>query len=113
MVLIGILWYNGVMESQEKPSQKCLELPAFFRPLLWSYDISRVDLQRDRKVIMVNTLNYGDLKHWRWLVSFYGADEVREMITRLPATELRDRVRRLVELLFNIHQLNHASRGTH
>ena len=101
------------MQGEQKSPQAAVQLPSFFHPLLWSYDISRIDLERDKKTIIINALNYGDLKHWQWLVSFYGANGVREIITHIPETELRPRVRRLVALMFNIDEFNHARRGTH
>lgn len=88
-------------------------LPDFFRPLLWSYDIRRIDPQRDRKTIIVQALNYGDLEHWQWLVRTYGREGVRAVLQALPATELRSRVRRLVMLIFSIDAFSHASRSAH
>ena len=101
------------MQEQEKSSQTGLKLPSFFHPLLWSYDASRIDLERDKKAIIVNALNYGDLKHWRWLVSFYGKNEVQKVIVHIPETEFRLRVRPLIALLFTIDTFNHAPRSTH
>ncbi|MFY9463030.1 MAG: hypothetical protein WAP52_02495 [Candidatus Sungiibacteriota bacterium] len=88
-------------------------LPDFFRSILWSYDITRLDPSRDRKAIIVQALNYGDLEHWRWLIRAYGRAGIQEMLHALPMTELRPRVRRLVMLLFGIDTFFHASRSTH
>ena len=87
-------------------------LPRFFEPLLWSYHFSKIDPEKDKKVIIVNAMNYGDLAHWHWLVSFYGKETVRKVLTGIVTTELRPSVRRLVSLLFSIENFNHAPRGT-
>jgi hypothetical protein len=34
-------------------------LPQTFRPLLWSYDFSRIDPLKHKKTIIVQALNYG------------------------------------------------------
>lgn len=86
-------------------------LPEFFKPLLWSYDISQIDVERDKKMIIVNAVNYGDLCHWRWLVQTYGKEEVSNVISRIPVTELRPRVRRLAAIFFSVKNFNYAPRG--
>lgn len=86
-------------------------LPDFFKPILWSYDFGAVDAERDKKTIIINAINYGDLKHWRWIISSYGKEEVKNILTSIPATEMRERVRPLVALVFDINDFNYASRG--
>jgi len=90
-----------------------VSLPDFFRPLLWSYDVGRIDVQRDKRTIIVQALNYGDLEHWRWLIKAYGREGIRETLRTLPVTELRPRVQRLVMLIFGIDVFPYASRSTH
>ena len=88
-------------------------LPDFLKPLLWSYDISKLDLERSKKTVIVNVLNYGNLTHWRWLKATYGKEAVRRLLITIPATELRPRARRLAALLFSVDesQFRHAPRG--
>ena len=87
-------------------------LPETFRPLLWSYNFNRVDPERNRKIIIVQAINYGTLAHWRWLVQRYGRDAVRQLLTTVPATELRPRARHLASLVFGVERFNYAPRGT-
>lgn len=88
-------------------------LPESFKPLLWSYDISRLDVERDKNRIVINAINYGDLSHWRWLVKVYLAEEVRRIIEATPASEFRPGALKLVSLLLGISQHNNAYRSTH
>ncbi len=88
------------------------KLPESFKPLLWSYDFSKVDTERDKKTIVIAALNYGDLAHWRWVVAHYGKEAIRRIIEEAPATEFRDRLRPLIALLFNVNHFNYAPRGT-
>lgn len=92
--------------------KRAARLPAFFKPLLWSYDFSRVDPIRERRAILVNAINYGDLTHWRWLVAFYGKDAVREELVRLRPVELRPQARRLASLVFDLFASDHAPRSS-
>jgi|SRR2546426_776834 hypothetical protein len=72
-------------------------LPETFRPLLWSYDFARIDPLKHKKTIIVQALNYGTLAHWRWLVQSYGR-ELREVLTHVPASEIKPRSLRLASL---------------
>ncbi|MBI4117139.1 MAG: hypothetical protein HY451_00385 [Parcubacteria group bacterium] len=86
-------------------------LPEFFRPLLWSYDFDSLDLSKNKKTVILNTINYGDLKHWRWIINYYGKEEIKKVLETVPARQLRSRVRRLASLIFELQNLNYASRG--
>ena len=61
-----------------------LTLPETFRPLLWSYDFSRIDPLRHKKTIIVQALNYGTLAQWRWLVESYGREGIRDTVAHIP-----------------------------
>jgi hypothetical protein len=88
-------------------------LPETFRPLLWSYDFSRIDPLKHKKTIIVQALNYGTLAHWRWLVQSYGREGVRDVLTHVPASEIKPRSLRLATLVFGVERFNYAPRGTH
>jgi len=95
--------------SKIKNNQK---LPEFFRPLFWSYDFDSLDLEKNSKTIVLNTINYGDLKHWRWLKNHYGKSTIAQILESISATELKQRAGKLAEILFDI-KLNYAPRGAH
>ena len=88
-----------------------MKFPDDFKNLLWSHDISRIDPDRDKTLIIVNTINYGDLEHWKWIRDYYGKEEVKKVLTRIPAGQMRDRVRPLVAIIFQIDEFNHAPRS--
>jgi len=89
-----------------------MRLPDLFKPLLWSYNFSEIDPEKNKKTIIVNAINYGDLRHWRWLVKFYGKEAVRQALISVPASEMRPRARKLASLLFSIILFNNAPRGS-
>jgi hypothetical protein len=94
-----------------KPKTKNLELPLFFKPLFWSYKFYSIDPQRDKKTIILNTINYGEWKHWIWIIKFYGKKEVKKIIEETPRTEFRAPALKLISLLLGIKNLKYASRS--
>lgn len=88
-------------------------LPDTFRPLLWSYGFNRIDPVKHKNTIVLQTINYGTLAQWRWLVQNYGLAGVRDALSSIPATAIRPRARRLAALMFGIDHFNYAPRGTH
>jgi len=78
-------------------------IPKDLFPVLWSYDVAKLDPWRDRHSIIVNTVNYGDLKQWRWLVESYGTKEVQQVLGEAKSsTVLRRRARKLFSLLLTV-----------
>lgn len=90
-----------------------MKLPDFFKPLVWSYDFSCMDTDAHKKTIIVNAINYGDLRHWRWIAEYYGKEAVGRILASIPASELRPRVQKLAGILFALPQFNHAPRSAH
>jgi len=92
-------------------NRKKLLLPEFFKPILWSYKFSDIDIQKHKETIIANAINYGDLKHWHWLVSNYGRNAVAEVLKKIPATGIRPPARRLASVIFSINDFNYVPRG--
>lgn len=91
--------------------KKRKHLPDFFRPILWSYDFSAIDTDKHKEIIIINAINYGNLKHWRWLVSLYGKKTVAGILKEIPVTELRQPARRLASIIFSINDFNYVPRS--
>lgn len=89
------------------------KLPGYFQPILWSYDFKQIDCEKDKQTIIVNAINYGDLEHWRWIKSSYGLDGVHTVLAKVPQTQIRDKVKPLVEILFSFNNWNYALRSSH
>lgn len=86
-------------------------LPALFRPILWSYDFSKINPLQDATLVIVQALNYGTLDHWRWIAEFYGVDRIRRILRDVPQTAVRPGARALAALLFSVTEFRHAPRG--
>ncbi|OHB20868.1 MAG: hypothetical protein A2666_04440 [Parcubacteria group bacterium RIFCSPHIGHO2_01_FULL_47_10b] len=87
------------------------QLPDFFRPIMWSYDLSRVSPEKNITEIITNTLNVGMWEHLKWVVDFYGKERVQSTIINIPETALRPGAIALAKALFNIETLTYASRS--
>lgn len=87
------------------------KLPLFFKHLFWGYDFSSINPDRNKKLVIVNTLNYGDLRQWRWLIKKYGKENLRGIIKIIPESEFREHVIKLIKLLFDIKKFKYASRS--
>ncbi len=86
-------------------------LPDFFKPLFWSYSFDSLDLEKHKKNIILNVINYGDWEHWRWISNYYGKDNIRQVLVETPASELRPQVRKLVAIVFGVSEFKYTSRG--
>ena len=56
-------------------------IPSYIHPFLWSYDISKLDLFRDKKRIITNVLNLGTSEATRWLFGTYTHDDIENAVT--------------------------------
>ena len=78
---------------------KVKQIPAYFRPILWSYNFEKLDPQKNERDIVLNTLNYGNLIHWSWILKSYGKARVWQFVKQSRPTELRPGVRRLAKII--------------
>lgn len=75
-------------------------LPDNFRSILWSYDFEKCDPQKMKNTIIVNTVAYGDLEHWRWIKSFYGVPSVQKVLNNIPVSAVRPSALKLAKMMF-------------
>ena len=86
-------------------------LPEMFRPIMWSYRFEDIDADKHREEIIVNTVNFGSLRHWRWLINHYHKEEICRVLQRQLATEFNPESRNLARLVFGISEYRHAPRS--
>jgi hypothetical protein len=56
-------------------------IPGFLRSVLCSYDLRKMDLDKDKEIIITRILNYGDWNDLKWLYSIYTEDDIKEVVT--------------------------------
>jgi len=57
-----------------------LKIPKKMKWLFWSYDISSLDLKKDKDYIIPQTLNYGTWEDVQWLFRVYSEEEIVKII---------------------------------
>ena len=58
-----------------------MAIPKFLQPYLASYELSRLDIEKDKDVIITEILNKGDAKALSWLAKIYRQKELREVVS--------------------------------
>lgn len=86
-----------------------MKLPDKFRPLFWDVKFESLDTNKNKRLILTRTLNYGRLSHWKWLSKAYNNDLKKEL-EKIPATEFRTPALKLAKLIYNLDEFKYASR---
>lgn len=89
------------------------KLPEMFRPLLWSYRFSEIDPDLHKNELIVNTMNYGSLDHWRWLLRYYGLTTIRRVLQRRAVTEFTPESRNLARIVFSVKRFRRVRGRAH
>jgi len=87
------------------------KLPKNFKPLLWSYKFSAIDPEKDKRTIIVNTINYGNWQQWGWIMKNYGRRYIKQFLINAPKSEFRQRALTLISILLDIKKFKYASRN--
>lgn len=77
-----------------------MKLPEFFRPIMWSWTFDEIDVDLMKNTITIQALNYGDLKHWRWVAENFGREVVKSVFDANKKTNMDKHNAELVELIF-------------
>ncbi len=56
-------------------------IPANLRNVLPSYDLSKIDPERSKRIIIQRILNYGDWTELQWLYRRYPEAEIRKVVS--------------------------------
>lgn len=104
---------RATRETGAGGSRRRAKLPAMFRSLLWSYRFEEMDPEAHRDELIVNTMNYGDLRHWRWLIRYYGLGRIRRVLQRRAETEFTPESRNLARVVFSVKRFRRARGRAH
>jgi len=87
------------------------KLPKFFKKLFWWCDFSKIDPEKAKNLVVVQTINYGDLKHWKWLIKYYKPQRLKKIIQEIPQSEFRKSAFKLICLFLNIKETKYETRS--
>jgi hypothetical protein len=76
------------------------EIPAHLQGILWSADVGKLDMERDRNYIVHQVLMYGDLPDIKWLLKIYSPGTVRSVFINSPKKVYTKPIFRLVKNFF-------------
>jgi len=91
--------------------QKIEKAPKNFKELFWWCKFSGIDIEKHKKLIIVQTINYGNWRHWLWIIKRFGKKELKTIIEEIPISEFRFRALKLICLLLGIAKLKYAHRN--
>jgi len=78
-------------------------IPKYVQPFLWSYDIDKLDLQRNKKRIITNILNLGTVKATNWLFKTYSKQDIKNAITNPLPGELSEKSLHFWSLILDVN----------
>lgn len=61
------------------------QIPASLQPILWSVDVNKLDIEKDKGYIIHQILVYGDMADVKWLFDTYGKDGVKKVFRGKPS----------------------------
>lgn len=57
-----------------------MALPRFLQPYLWSYDITKIDKNRNKETVIAAILNLGNEKAIKWLFNNYYVNDIKSVL---------------------------------
>jgi len=64
---------------------KCAFIPKNLQGILWSVNVNKLDIEKDKEYIIHQILMFGTLKEIRWLIHTYGLETVKKTFQKSPA----------------------------
>ena len=77
-------------------------IPSYIASFLWSYDVAKLDLKKDKKRIVTNVLNLGTKKASQWVLNTYSKREIQAVLRQPLPGEWNDKSLNFWSWLFNI-----------
>lgn len=83
------------------------KIPKSLQGALWSVDISKLDLEKDRPYIVNQILSYGTLDEISWLMKTYGRNVVKQVFLEQPMKVYTKQCFTLMKnVLFDLQQIH-------
>lgn len=78
-------------------------IPSFIKSALWSYDTNEIDLNKNKRLIIQQVLNFGTKEATDWLFGQYGKKEIARAASSIPKSAWDKKSLALWSLIFDIH----------
>lgn len=68
-----------------------MKIPKNLQGILWSADVSKLDITENKRYIIHQILAYGTWQHLKWLFKTYKNDEIKKVFIKYPAKDYTDK----------------------
>jgi len=73
------------------------KVPSKLQGILWSRDVTELDIKKDKKYIIHQILAYGSWNHLKWLFKNYKVGEIRKVFIEHPAKDYTEKTFNFIE----------------
>src|SRR3989344_6911955 len=73
------------------------KVPSKLQGILWSRDVTELDIKKDKKYIIHQILAYGSWNHLKWLFKNYKEGEIRKVFIEHPAKDYTEKTFNFIE----------------
>jgi len=80
-----------------------MRLPKHVRHCFWSYDLSSIDIAKEKHLIIQQILNYGNWQAIKWLFKVYANRDIKEVLKSPHRGIWWKRVLNFWLTIFNLH----------
>lgn len=63
--------------------------PKQLQGVLWSRDVNKLDMEKDKPYIIHQVLAYGSIDQWKWLIAQYSLDQIKNTFISNPYKDYR------------------------
>jgi len=77
--------------------------PQSVKAVLWSYDLNTIEVQKDKKLIIFQVLNFGSEDAIKWLFKEYGFSVVEEVAGAIPLSQWNKKSLSLWKIFFSLN----------
>ncbi len=85
-------------------------LPKHLAPFFWSSDLKEINLEKDKKRVITNILNFGSKKATDWLFKKYDKKSIKQIVQNPSPGEWNNKSLNLWRVVFNIKNSKIPSR---
>lgn len=89
------------------------KLPKPVENVLWSYDLSQIDVNRNKKLIITQVLNFGTKEATDWMFKKYTIGDIRKIAEQIPLGQWEKKSLALWSYYLGIKLISKSERVLH
>lgn len=80
--------------------------PSSVKAVLWSYDLDAIEMQKDKRIIISQVLNFGTEDAIKWLFKKYGFADIEQIANTIPLLQWNTKSLALWKIVMTINPKN-------